>query len=60
MAIEAQVAAYTQTNFSKSSRVSFSLCKVRRAVSTCFGPQKAVLQPIPNTKLASARARAAA
>ena len=51
---------HIKTETSKKSRVSFKLCKVRRAISTYFGPQKAAMQPTHTTKLASARARAAA
>ena len=55
--INAQVVAYIQTDSSKRSQITFKLCKVRRAVSTCFGPQKAAIQPIQLTqRLASARA----
>ena len=60
VALNAQVAASNHTEPSKRLRVSFRLCKVRRAISTYFGPQKAAMQPTPNTKLASARARVAA
>ena len=60
MAINAQFAAYIQKESANRSRVSSKLCKVRCAISTSFGSQKAAMQPDPNTKLASVRARAAA